>query len=90
MGMKEPPARKGNAASKGQQQTTDQSDKKVGGWKGGALGGNAGHSDERLGQTAGKGAAPKSQSKTKTARTNVTGSSDPLATGNEPGPGRAD
>jgi hypothetical protein len=79
MGMKEPQARKGNAASKGQQQTTDQSDKKIGGWKGGALGGNAGHSDKRPAASESKGAAPKNHAKERTIRTNVAGSSDPLA-----------
>lgn len=90
MGMKEPAARKGNAASKGQQQTTDQTDKKIGDWKGGALGGNAGHSDKRLGESGSKGATPKNQAKEKTVRTNVTGSRDPLATTSEPDPGSAD
>ena len=79
MGMKEPPARKGNAAAKGQQQTTDQTDKKIGVWKGGAAGDNAGHSDERPGGQDSKGALPKHRAKEKTERTSVTGSSDPLS-----------
>jgi hypothetical protein len=77
MGMKEPPARKGNAASKGQQQTTDQTDKKIGNWRGGALGDNAGSSDTRKGRSESQGASPKDKAKTPTARTSVTGSSEP-------------
>jgi hypothetical protein len=78
MGMKEAPARKGNAASKGQQQTTDQTDKKIGDWRGGALGDDAGSSDTRKGRTGTEGAARKVDSKDKPKGSSFAGKSDPI------------
>jgi hypothetical protein len=78
MGMKESPARKGNAASKGQQQNTDQTDKKIGQWKGGALGDDAGSSDKRKGRTGTAGAVRKVPSKDKPSTPNAAGKTDPV------------